>query len=287
MEQAEAANTDGIWQYARPIAGGSMRIIGIGQVIFALSVAALGILSLGSGDFALNWQPVPKDIPGREILATVSGAILFFGGLGLLFKPVARLAALVLTINFFVWLLLLRLPNLVAGWSHEGVWLGFGETLLVVTGAWAILVALQDERDGHGLMGFLAGSTGLRLARLLYGIALPMIGLSHFVYLEATVSLIPSYLPHPEFFAWLTGAGHIAAGFAVLFGVLPRLASVLEGIMMALFAAMVWAPKVVAHPGSRFLWTAFLISVVMAAAAQAIAETYKDWALRPAKTAKA
>src|SRR5437868_4660085 len=110
-----------------------MRIIGIGQVVFALAVAGLGVLSLGSGDFALNWQPVPKAIPGREILATISGAILFFGGLGLLFKPAARLAALVLTINFFVWLLLLRLPKVVVGWSHAGIWLGFGETALVVT----------------------------------------------------------------------------------------------------------------------------------------------------------
>src|SRR5438477_9889401 len=136
MEKMEAANAGGIWQYARPVAwfgaGGGMRITGIGQVIFALSVAGLGILSLGSGDFALNWQPVPKGIPGREILATLSGAILFFGGLSLLFKPAAKLAALALTINFFVWLLLLRLPKAVAGWSHEGAWLGFGETLLVV-----------------------------------------------------------------------------------------------------------------------------------------------------------
>src|SRR3954467_9858876 len=100
-----------------------MRITGIGHVVFALSVAGLGVLSLGSGDFALNWQPVPKDIPGREILATISGAILFFGGLGLLFRPAARLAALVLTINFFFWLLLLRVPSVAAGWSHEGAWL--------------------------------------------------------------------------------------------------------------------------------------------------------------------
>jgi len=266
-----------------------MRIIGIGQVVFALSVASLGLLSLGSGDFALNWQPVPKEIPGREILATLSGAILFFGGLGLLFKPVARLAAGMLTINFIGWLLLLRLPGVVAGWSHEGAWLGFGETLLVVVGAWAILVSLQDEGDSRGFTGLLGGPTGLRWARLLFGIALPMIGLSHFVYLEATVSLVPAYLPHREFFAWLTGAGHIAAGFAVLFGVLPRLASILEGIMMALFAAMVWAPKVAAHPGSRFLWTALLISVVMAAAAQAIAETYKGraWLVRQPKMAEA
>src|SRR3954468_5916645 len=122
-----------------------MRIIGIGQVVFALSVAGLGLLSLGSGDFALNWQPVPKAIPAREILASLSGAIFFFGGLSLLFKPAARLAALVLTINFLFWLLLLRVPNVVAGWSHEGAWLGFGETLLVVTGAWAILVSQQDQ----------------------------------------------------------------------------------------------------------------------------------------------
>jgi len=116
-----------------------------------------------------------------------------------------------------------------------------------------------------------------------------MIGLSHFVYLEATVSLIPAYLPNREFFAWLTGAGHIAAGFAVLFGVLPRLAAVLEGIMMGLFALMVWAPKVAAHPTSRFLWTAFLISVAMAAAAQAIAETYEGraWLVRQPKTVEA
>lgn len=266
-----------------------MRITGIGQVVFALAVAGLGILSLGSGDFALNWQPVPKTIPGREILATLSGAILFFGGLGLLPKPAARFAGLVLTVNFIVWLLLLRLPRVVAGWSHEGVWLGFGETLLVVTGAWAIRVSLQDESGGRGLMELVAGPTGLRLARLLFGVAVPMIGLSHFVYLKETVDLVPAYLPNREFFAWLTGAGHIAAGFAVLFGVLPRLAAVLEGIMMALFALMVWAPKVAAYPTSRFLWTAFLISVVMAAAAQAIAETYKGgaWLLHQPKTAQA
>jgi len=178
----------------------------------------------------------------------------FFGGLSLLLKPAAKLAALVLTINFIVWLLLLRVPNVVAGWSHAGAWLGFGETLLVVTGAWAILVSLNDESDGRGLMGVVGGSAGLRLARLLFGIAVPMIGLSHFVYLEATVNLVPAYLPHREFFAWLTARDISPPASPVLFGVLPRLAAMLEGIMMGLFALMVWAPKLVAHPTSRFLW---------------------------------
>src|SRR5689334_3575163 len=193
-----------------------MRIIGIGHLLFALSVAGLGLLSLGSGDFALNWQPAPKDIPGREILAYVSGVLLLSGALASLIRPSAKLAALVLTVNFFVWLILLQLPKVVMAWSHAGAWLGFGETSLFVTGAWALWAMLQDS------------ALALRLARLLFGVATPLIGLSHFVYLKATVDLVPAYLPDREIFAWLTGAGHMAAGFAILFGLLPRLAARLE-----------------------------------------------------------
>ena len=243
---------------------------GTGQVVFALAVAALGLLSLGSGDFALNWQPVPKGIPGREILATLSGAMLFFGGLGLLFKPIARLAAMVLTVNFFFWLIVLQGPRVFAGWSHAGAWLGFGETSMLVIGAWAILASLQEN-----------GANSAHFARLLFGIGAPLIGLSHFVYLKETVDLVPAYLPQREFFAWFTGAAHIAAGFAVLLSVLPRRAASLEGLMMALFGLMVWAPKVAAHPDSRFLWTALLVSIAFGAAAQALADSYGKYPARP------
>jgi uncharacterized membrane protein len=247
------------------MAEGGMRITGIGHLLFALSVVGLGLLSLGSGDFALNWQPVPKDIPGREALAYLSGAILLLGGLASLIRMSAKPAALVLTANFFLWLILLQGPKVVMGWSHAGAWLGFGETSLFVTGAWALWALLQEDGANH-----------LRFARLLFGVATPLVGLSHFVYLKETVDLVPAYLPHREVFAWITGAGHIAAGFAVLFGLLPRLAARLEGIMMGLFALMVWAPKVIAHPDSRFLWTAFLVSLAYGASAEVMAQTYRN-----------
>jgi len=241
-----------------------MRIIGFGQVLFALAVAGLGLLSLGSGDFALNWQPVPAWLPQREALAYASGAILLIGGLAVLVKPTARLAGLVLTINFLVWLVLLQIPRVVAGWSHAGSWLGFGETSVLVAGAGAILASLQDAK------------VGLRLVRLLFGVALPLIGLSHFVYLKETVALVPVYIPGPDALAYFTGAAHIAAGFAVLFSLLPRLAATLEAAMMGFFALLVWAPRVAVHPTNRFEWTALLISIALSAGAQAVAESYSD-----------
>lgn len=249
-----------------------MRIIGAGQLLFALAVAGLGLLSLGSGDFALNWQPVPLWLPARAVFAYASGAILLFGGLLLLVKPTARLAALVLTINFLAWLVLLQLPRVAAGWSHAGSWLGFGETSVLVAGAAAILASLQDVKSG------------LRPARFLLGVALPLIGLSHFVYLKETIALVPIYVPNPAGFAWFTGAAHIAAGFAILFSVLPRLGASLEAAMMGFFALLVWAPRVAVHPTSRFEWTALLVSIALSAGAEAIAESHSDqpWlVLRP------
>ena len=246
-----------------------MRIVGVGQVLFALSVAMLGGLSLLSGDFVLNWQPVPSWVPGREALAYASGALLVVFSLGIIVRPIARLSALVLTINFVIWLLLLKLP-LVASLLDAGGWLGVGETSVMVAGAWAILVTLSNQAGP----AFGTGSGSLRVLRILLGVALVLIGQSHFVYTKETIALIPAYVPHRLGFAYFTGACHIAAGAAVLFSVVPRLAATMEAVMMALFAIMVWLPKMASAPTSRFEATAFLISIALASAALAVAGTY-------------
>jgi hypothetical protein len=56
----------------------------LGHSLFAIGFTGLGVLSLGSGDFALNWQPVPAWIHWREALAYASGLMVFASGLGLL-----------------------------------------------------------------------------------------------------------------------------------------------------------------------------------------------------------
>lgn len=42
------------------------------------------------------------------------------------------------------------------------------------------------------------------------------------------VELVPTWLPLRVSWVYLTGAGHVAAGLAILIGVVPRLAAVLE-----------------------------------------------------------
>jgi uncharacterized membrane protein len=244
-----------------------------GQVIFAVSFVAIGALSLLSGDFALVWQPVPQWVPWREPLAYASGFVLLLCGLGMLLPRFARLATLLLTANLWLWLLLLRLPPLVGNPASANLWLGFGETLMLVTGGWILLASLpvQAGGAGAGLAAGVAGEKSTRLPRLLFAVALPLVGLSHFVYLKGTAAMVPGWLPWHAGFAYLTGAAHIAAGLGLLFAVLPRLAATLEAIMISLFTLLVWVPSIAGAPATRLPWTAFFVSAALAGAAWAVA----------------
>ena len=71
----------------------------------------------------------------------------------------------------------------------------------------------------------------------------------------------------------------MAAGAAIVFGVLPRLAATLEAVMESGFTLIVWVSAVVAVPTDRQHWVDLFISTALTGAAWAVAESYrgKSW----------
>ena len=235
---------------------------------FAIGMIGLGILALIYGDFAMVWQPVPQ-FAGRTAVAYVSGVLMLLGGVGLMFGATAAWSARVLFPYLIAWALL-KVPALVVAPGMEAVWLGFGELAVLLTGGW-FLFAKLGEVDGSPL-GFITSEKGLYVAKKFFALWLIPIGMSHIVYVKETAALVPAWLPYREGWAYLTGAGHIAAGLGVLFGILPRLAAFAEAAMIGVFTLLVWAPRIVAEPKSRLNWTAFFISWAIAAGAWAVAQ---------------
>ncbi|HET8655131.1 MAG TPA: hypothetical protein VFL93_06425 [Longimicrobiaceae bacterium] len=239
------------------------------RVVFGSGMIGLGILGLVIGDFAMEWQPVPPSLPGYTVVAYAAAVLMVACGVGLLFRRTATLAARVLLPYLVLWVLL-KVPALIVATGMEAVWLGIGEVIVLMTGGWVLFARHAELREGSPL-AFAAGASGLRIARYLFALALIPIGLSHVVYVPQTVELIPAWLPARTGWAYLTGAGQIAAGLGVLFSVLPRVAAAAEASMITIFTLLVWVPRIVAAPTGRLPWTACLISWAIGAGAWAVA----------------
>jgi uncharacterized membrane protein len=246
----------------------------VSQVFLALSMVALGVLGFIYGDVALVWQHLPiEHMPGATPIAYAFALIECVAGIGLLLRPWAKPASALLLAFLLVWVVLLKLPAVVAVPSMEATWLGFGEIAVMFAGAWVLFAGMMGERSGG--WRHITGQRGVRLARVVFALSLPMIGLAHFFYSEQTVALVPAWLPYPLGWAYFTGACSVAACLAVLFGVLPRLAALLEAAMLGVITLLVWVPAIVAAPTDRTAWTALVISAAIACGAWVVGDSYE------------
>jgi uncharacterized membrane protein len=258
-----------------------MRIVSVGHAVFAVTLVGLGILGIALGGFAPIWDGVPKALPGRQLLAWACDLVALVGGIGLLFPLTARAAARVLFIYLFVWMVLIKVRIIVLMPLVEGAYQSWGESAVIVAGAWVLYAWFAGDADRRRL-GFAVGDRGLRLAQVLYGLALIAFGLSHFVYVDLTTPLVPGWLPAHTFWAYFTGCTYLAAGVAIVTGVWARRAAVLSAWQIGLFLLLVWVPIVAAGHVSAEHWGETVVNVALLAGAWLVAESYR---VRPALTA--
>jgi uncharacterized membrane protein len=236
----------------------NLRIASAGQLAFAVVMIALGI----------------KGVPAGEALAYVCALVSLASGVGLLWKRTAASAARVLLGYLLAWALLFRVPVILRAPAEFLPWDGGAETAVMVAGAWALFARLATDRDRR-FVGFAAGERGVRIARVLNGLAMIAFGLAHFAYLEHTAELVPRWLPAQLFWAKCTGWTFLAAGAGMLFGMRARLAAALATLQIGLFTLLVWVPILAAGSKDASQWMEFATSAALTAGAWVVAESFR------------
>jgi uncharacterized membrane protein len=238
--------------------------------IFGSGMIGVGLIGLRYGDFVSVLRQIPAWVPARAAIVYAAAALMLLGGIALLFERTAAAAARVLFYYLVAWVVLLDVPMIIAAPRVVNNWAAPAHIVVLLAGGWVVFAALTAPEDGSA-RGFASSERGVRVAQILFGLSLPLLGLAHFAYLNLTTPLIPAFLPSPTFWAYFTGAAQIAAGIGVVFSILPRLAATPEAVLLTMFTFLVWIPAIAATPTAERPWTALAVSWACSAGAWVVA----------------
>lgn len=251
-----------------------MHIKSAGHAVFAVVMACIGIIGFVNGDFTAIWNGVPKTMPGREILAYACALVCIGCGVGLFLKRVAVFAAGTLLAWLLLWMLIFKSRYIILAPLTEISYQTNGQNAVYIAGAWVLWAWFAADREWRRL-GFTCGDSGIRIARVFFGLALVAFGFSHFAYLDLTAPLVPAWLPWHTGWAYFTGGAYLAAGAAVLSGVYARLAASLATLQMGLFLALVWVPRMVTGHITTFQWGESEATCALTAGAWVVADSWR------------
>jgi uncharacterized membrane protein YphA (DoxX/SURF4 family) len=249
-----------------------MRIPSFSYALFAATLIGIGAWGLISGALGAIWQPIPSGVPMHAALAYLCAVVALAAGAGLLLQRTAAPAARLLLGYLLLWFLLSKAPALAHTPRDAAAWESAGESVVIIAAALAVYAGAADAWDRRRL-GFLADDRGIAVARALYGLALIAFGVAHLAYVKLTASLIPAWLPAHPAWVYLTAVTYIAAGLAVLTGVLARPAAFLAALQMGLFTLLVWAPPIVHGSKDPSVWSEAVISWTLTIAGWLVAES--------------
>src|SRR5262245_22469881 len=167
-----------------------------------------------------------------------------------------------------LWVLVLHLPRI---FREPVAWLGTFETFAIFGGTWLLAATLPAQSNPRPWDAIV--DRGQTFGRMCFGVSLPVFGISHFVYHDFVATWVPAWLGFPQFWAYFTGVAHIAAGVAIVTGVLPRLAATLAAIMYGSWVLIVHIPRVAAATHDAFEWNGIFVASALCASALLVAGT--------------
>src|SRR5712671_8218307 len=145
----------------------------LGRIFVAVSLVVFGVQHFIYGGFVATL--VPAFMPGRLFWAYFVGVAFVAAAIGILTRMLARPAATMLGVMFFLFVVLLHIPRIIGNSSNGNEWTSGFVALAMCGGAWILANAAPlEEREKPDPF--------LRVGRYFFGLSFVAFGIQHFVY---------------------------------------------------------------------------------------------------------
>jgi uncharacterized membrane protein YphA (DoxX/SURF4 family) len=218
----------------------------LGRIFVAISLVVFGVQHFIYGGFVAGL--VPAWMPGRLFWAYFVGVAFVAAAIGIFIEMMARPAATMLGVMFFLFVVLLHIPRIVGNSSNGNEWTSGFVALAMCGGAW-ILASASPLEDREKADPF------LRLGRYFFALAFVAFGFQHFVYARFAAGLGPPWFPGRPLWACLIGVVFVSAGAAILLGQKARLAAAFLATIAFLFFLLLYVPRITTQLYNPGPWT--------------------------------
>jgi hypothetical protein len=241
----------------------------LGRKVFGAAALAFGLITLAWHNYK-DWDQL------RSILSATDGPVFLYavaaaqilGGGAILFRRTANTGAGVVGAVYLVFALL-AVPPIVAAPQIYNNWGNFFEQFSLVTGAALIFARLSSVW---------APETLNRIGRISLGLCAGSFALEQAIYLDATITLVPKWLPPGQkFWAIATTVPFALAAVALLTNRMALLATRLLTIMLVSFGLLVWIPLLLSHPRSHTNWSETAETFAIAGTAWILADLLGEY----------
>jgi len=220
---------------------GLNQVIELGYAFVAAPLAVFGTQHLLAARSLLDL--VPSWIPARLFWVYFVGIGLFAASVSLTLRKHLRWSALLLALMFFIFVLSMDLPAVIAQSRDRFSWTYMLRETAFAGGALALAGAAR--RDSVQISKSL-----IAIGRICLAVPLIFYGIEHFAFPKFAPGvplekLSPNWLPIPEFWAYAVGAVLLIAGIGMLFNWRTRIAAAAVGVVMTLLTLFLYFPLLV------------------------------------------
>jgi uncharacterized membrane protein len=248
-------------------------LLKVGRLFFAIAMVLFGVEYFIYVGGLKGPIPGPPWIPGTHSIAVLTGAALIAVAVCIVTEKLARLAAALLGVALFLYVLFLQFPRLIAQPHSPDPWTSGFELLALMGGAFVL--ARIEIPDGLRLEP--TNKVLSRLAifgRVVFAIALVVFAVQHFLYAKFVATIVPAWIPARLFWSYFVGVAFVAAALAIVTRQMARTASILLGTMFFIWVFILHLPRVAAKPRNGDEFTSLLVALAMSGASFILAESF-------------
>lgn len=232
-------------------------LVQVGRKFYGLCLAGLGIQQFRYADFLPVILPAwPTWIPGLALWAYLTAGALLAAGALIIFEKKTKATARITGGAFLILFLFCHIPHLIIANPYSnylGTWTQAFKILALSGGAFAVAGSVTPDQVfamKKSVLHKLADSL-VPFGDFFFSVPLIVFGIDHILYVENVATLVPVWIPGRIFWTYFTAMALIGSGVAIMLQINLRLVSILLGIMIFFWFALLHIPRAIADPAGN------------------------------------